>query len=123
MEHDLWTYREEAWQGPGTRDEESARERGDLEGFTVAARDGEVGKVAEATFDERGSYLVVDTGLPIVGKTTVVPAGFVRDVDSLEQTVYVDRTKDEIEEAPEVDVERLGDEEYRRELSAYYTTR
>ncbi len=122
MENELWTYPEEAWQGPGTRDEESERERADLEGFTVAARDGEAGKVVEATFDDGSSYLVVDTGPPLMGKKTVLPAGLVRDIDSLEQTVYVDRTKDEIKDAPEVEVERLREEEYRAELGAYYAS-
>jgi hypothetical protein len=41
-------------------------------------------------------------------------------VDSAEETVYVNRMKDEIKDAPEFDESRYRDEPYREELSGYY---
>jgi hypothetical protein len=50
----------------------------------------------------------------------MLPAGVVDRVDSAEETVYVNRTKDEIKDAPEFDESRYGDEPYREELGGYY---
>ena len=41
-------------------------------------------------------------------------------VDLDEEKVYVNRSKDEIKDAPEYDADRLHDETYRSDVSAYY---
>jgi hypothetical protein len=93
----------------------------DLTGYKVEARDGGIGKVDEATYDAGGSFIVVDTGPWIFGKKMMLPAGTVRDIDLDTETVFVDRTKDEIKNAPEFDETRYRDESYREELGGYYT--
>ena len=50
----------------------------------------------------------------------MLPAGIIDKVDLDEQKVYVNRTKDEIKNAPEFDESRYQDETYRGELSSYY---
>lgn len=105
---DLWTYPITTW-----RDEE-------LGGYDVEAVDGEVGTVDEATYEMGGSYLVVDTGPWIFGKKVVLPAGIVDRVDARQKTIYVDRTKDQIKNAPEYDEARFETDSYRDELSHYY---
>jgi hypothetical protein len=105
---DLWTYRNEALT---TRD---------LTGYKVEAVDGDIGKIDEATNDVSGSYVVVDTGPWIFGKKVLIPAGLLGDVDDDAETVYVNRTKDEIKNAPEFDDDRYRDEGYRSELGGYY---
>ena len=92
----------------------------DLTGFKVEARDGSIGKVDEATTEAGGSFIVVDTGPWIFGKKVMLPAGVVRDIDLDTETVFVDRTKDEIKDAPAFDEERHGDQGYRSELGDYY---
>jgi len=104
---DIWTYRSQATET-------------DLTGFTVEALDGDIGKVDEATYDVGGSYVVVDTGPWIFGKKTMLPAGVIRDIDLDAETVFVNRTKDEIKNAPEFDEQRYRDEGYRGELGGYY---
>ena len=104
---DLWTYRSQATEM-------------DLTGFTVEAIDGDIGKVDEATYDVGGSYVVVNTGPWIFGKKVMLPAGVIRDIDLDAETVFVNRTKDEIKDAPEFDEERYRDEGYRGELGGYY---
>jgi hypothetical protein len=92
----------------------------DLTGFTVEATDGKIGKVDEATHEVGGSFVVVDTGPWIFGKKVMLPAGVVRDVDLDTETVFVNREKDQIKNAPEFDENTYRDEPYRDELSGYY---
>ena len=112
---DVWTYREATVLGTDTLDSNI-----DLTGYSVEARDGSIGKVDEATYDTGRSYLVVDTGPWIFGKKVMLPAGVVQRVDEAEERVYVNRTKDEIKNAPEYDESLLSDESYRGQLGSYY---
>jgi hypothetical protein len=110
METKLWTYPETVG-------------RLDLTGFGVEAADGSIGKVDEATYDVDASFLVVDTGPWIFGKKVLLPAGLVERVDRDEETVYVDRTKDEIKQAPEFDNANYRSDGYRANVGAYYLGR
>jgi hypothetical protein len=92
----------------------------DLTGFSVEALDGKIGKVDEATNDVSGSYIVVDTGPWIFGKKVLLPAGVIRDVDLDTETVYVNRTKEQIKNAPEFDENTYRDDTYRSQLGTYY---
>lgn len=92
----------------------------DLTGFSVEALDGKIGKVDEATNDVTGSYIVVDTGPWIFGKKVLLPAGVIRDVDLDTETAYVDRTKEQIKNAPEFDEDTYRDDTYRSQLGSYY---
>jgi hypothetical protein len=104
---DLWTHRDPTLAT-------------DLTGFSVEARDGSIGKVDEASNDLGASYIVVDTGVWIFGKKVVLPAGTIDSIDPDAETVFIDKTKDEIKNAPEFDPERYKDESYRSELGTYY---
>lgn len=105
---DVWVYRETLWT------------QSDLTGFSVEALDGSIGNVDEASNDVDASYLVVDTGPWIFGTKVVLPAGVIRDVDLDAQTVLVNRSKEEIKNAPEFDENRYRESDYRQELSGYY---
>jgi len=112
---DIWTYRESGALGVDMG-------RGvDVTGYSVEAVDGGIGKVDEATYDVGSSYLVVDTGPWIFGKKVLLPAGVVERVDLDTETVFVNRTKDEIKNAPEFDRDELRDDEvYRDSVGSYY---
>lgn len=92
----------------------------DLTGFKVEAVDGDIGKVDEATSEVGGSFIVVDTGPWIFGKKVMLPAGVIRDIDPDAETIFVNRTKDEMKAAPEFDEQRYHDQAYRDELGGYY---
>jgi hypothetical protein len=92
----------------------------DLSGFKVEAIDGDIGKVDEATNEVGSSFIVVDTGPWIFGKKVMLPAGVIRDIDPDAETIFVQRTKDEIKNAPEFDETRYHDQAYRDELGGYY---
>jgi len=91
----------------------------DLTGFSVAAVDGDIGHVDEATYQTGSSYLVVDTGPWIFGHKVMLPAGVVERIDTAEKKIYVDRTKDQIKNAPEFD--ERADATYRDRLGGYYS--
>jgi hypothetical protein len=105
---DIWVYRE-------TRFTQM-----DLSGFSVEALDGSIGKIDEASNDVAGGYLVVDTGPWIFGKKVMLPAGVISDVDLDSETVFVNRNKDEIRNAPVFDESLRRSDTYRNELGAYY---
>jgi PRC-barrel domain len=94
----------------------------DLTGYSVEATDGKIGKVDDATFEVGGSYLIVDAGPWIFGnKKVILPAGIVERVDEKTETVFVNRPKEEIANAPEYDEERgHREQEYRQRLGSYY---
>ena len=113
MAIDVWTYRETALGA-------DLNKANIVSGYSVEALDGSIGKVDEATFDAGSAFIVVDTGPWIFGKKVMLPAGVVQRIDEAEERVYVNRTKDEIKNAPEFDDSFLVDDDYRGTLGAYY---
>jgi hypothetical protein len=91
----------------------------DVGGFNVEALDGSIGKIDESTDDAGSAFIVVDTGPWIFGKKVMLPAGVIREVDVDNEIVYVNRSKDQIKNAPEFD-ESMTDEVYRTRLGSYY---
>jgi hypothetical protein len=106
-----WTYRTEAGH---------VREDLDLTGYSIAAIDGDIGHVDRATHETGASYLVVDTGPWIFGREVMLPAGVVERIDTVDKKVYVDRTKDQIKNAPEFN-EHADNAIYREHLGRYYS--
>jgi hypothetical protein len=92
----------------------------DVVGYDVEATDGGIGEVDEATNEAGSSYIVVDTGPWIFGKKVLLPAGVITSVDHDEETVWVNRSKDEIKDAPEFDESMERTESYRRPYGEYY---
>jgi hypothetical protein len=95
----------------------------DLTGYSVEAVDGPIGTVDEATAQAGQNYLVVDTGPWIFGKRVLLPAGIVEQIDTAGEMVIVNRSREEIRNAPEYDLERGQSEQYRGEVGAYYSAR
>lgn len=109
---DMWTFADyDSWRST------------DISGFKVQAVDGEIGSVDEATYEIGASYIVVDTGPWIFGKKVLLPAGVVDRVDFENRHLLVNRTKDEIQNAPEFDPERYHEEAYRNNIGTYYGER
>jgi hypothetical protein len=108
---DAWNYREST--GISNRQD-------DLAGFKVHAVDGDIGKIDAATRDVGGGYVVVDTGPWIFGRKVMLPAGTVERIDWDDESVYVDRTKDQIKASPELGEETVDDAAYRDRLGSYY---
>jgi hypothetical protein len=93
----------------------------DLSDYHVEAVDGELGKVDPATFEVGGNMIIVDTGPLVFGRKVVLPVGTIERIDSDEKRIYVDRTKDDLKDAPEYDPSGYAEQEYRIRLGEYYT--
>ena len=106
---ELWNFRDDV-----------GHDRADLDGMTVEAVDGSVGSVKDVIEDVDGAYLLVDTGPPIVGKTVLVPAGLVTAIDVDNESLRVDRTKDEIKGAPDFEAGTGKDPAYRDAIARHY---
>ena len=74
----------------------------------------------DATYEVGSSHIVVDTGPWIFGKKVMLPAGVIQTVDHEAEKIMVDRSKDEIKNAPELDEAGLTDEAYRMRVGSYY---
>ena len=109
---DVWTYRKTAIGSTATAT--------DVVGYEVEALDGSIGKVDEATFDVGSAHIIVDTGPWIFGKKVMLPAGVIRSVDHDDEKIFVNRTKEQIKNAPEFDDSLTADESYRGRLGSYY---
>jgi hypothetical protein len=112
---DIWNYRDRSDLGANVMDTHA-----DLTGFAVEALDGSIGKVDEATYEVGRSFVVVDTGPWIFGKRVLLPAGIVRGIDETEETIFVNRTKEQIKNAPEFDEALVENEGYRADIGGYY---
>ena len=112
MAIDVWTYKETTL-GVDLN-------KANIVGYSVDALDGSIGKVDEATYDAGSAFIVVDTGPWIFGKKVMIPAGVITSVDHEDETIFVNRTKDEIKSAPEFDDSLSQDDEYRGQLGTYY---
>jgi hypothetical protein len=110
---DIWTYQ------VGAADVD-VKPGVDMTGYGVEALDGGIGKVDEATYEVGSSYIVVDTGPWIFGKKVLLPAGLIDRIDSADETVFVQRTKDQIKDSPEFDESTYRDPAYRTEVDTYY---
>jgi hypothetical protein len=108
----IWMYRE-TLVGSGV-------DSTDVVGYGVEAIDGSIGKVDEATYDAGSAHIVVDTGPWIFGKKVMLPAGVIEDINREDETVFVNRTKDQIKDAPDYDDSLAHDEDYRTRLGSYY---
>jgi hypothetical protein len=107
MAVDIWVYRETV---PEL----------DLSDYHVEAVDGELGKVDRATFEVGGEVIIVDTGPLVLGRKVVLPIGTIERIDTDEKRIYVDRTKDDMKDAPEYDPSGYAEQEYRIRLGDYY---
>ena len=95
----------------------------DLKEFDVEAVDGSIGTIDQATQEAGVSYIVVDTGPWILGKKVLLPAGVVDRVDTADEKVFVNRTRDEIKNAPEYDEQFGATDRYRQQVGSYYSAR
>jgi hypothetical protein len=107
IDGDLWTY------------DDDLERRSDFEGFDVAALDGDIGQIDEATYDVGASYIVVDTGPWIFGRKIVIPAKAIVRVDIPSEKVFLRLTKQQIEDSPQLHDMR-GTERDREMIGAYY---
>jgi uncharacterized protein YrrD len=98
----------------------SARE---VEGYYVAARDGDIGHVEDFLIDDRDwaiHLLAIDTRNWLPGRKVVISPSWLRAIDWGERKIEVDLTRQEIKDSPEYDPALVPDESYLERLAAHY---
>ncbi|PPL20249.1 PRC-barrel domain containing protein [Microterricola pindariensis] len=107
-----WSYRESVARTP---------EAGGIVGYKVEATDGHIGKIDEASDAVGDANIVVDTGPWIFGRKVILPAGTIERIDDADEKVYVDLTKEQIKNSPELSEDaKLSDSDYRESVAVYY---
>lgn len=111
MAVDLWRYRESM-----------ARRSGDVDisGWEVLAKDGPIGTVDKSSNQVSASYLVVATGEWLSRRLVLLPAYAVERIDGSARQLVLDRTRDEIRDAPDVDLKELRSARSMDLLTGYY---
>ena len=112
-----WVWRDPSWADEPDQDLADRPDTG-LIGYDVEATDGGIGKIDQDNAKVPHDCLMVDTGPWIFGHKVVLPVGTVRHVDHEERKVHVDRTKEQIKNAPEYDPD--DHEGYRSSTDDYY---
>nr|MDT0521830.1 PRC-barrel domain-containing protein [Streptomyces sp. DSM 41633] len=111
-EEEIWGYHPTSGHQPGL----------ELVGYKVEATDGSIGKIDKHSDAVGASHLVVDTGVWIFGKHVLLPAGTIQRIDTSEKTVYVNRTKEQIKNAPEYDEMKYeGEAGYLEQFARHYS--
>jgi hypothetical protein len=111
MPVDVWQYREST---------KFSAQSVDLSGFEVVGRDGSIGTVDKASNDVRVNYIIIDTGDWLPGRQVMLPAYAVERIDAGARKVYIDRTREEIRNSPELDPKELRSARFEDALTGYY---
>ena len=99
------------------------RNSGNVIGYHIAAKDGDIGHVEDFLVDDTTwaiRYMVVDTSNWWFGKKVLVSPGWVAGVDWNDSKLHVDMTREQIKNAPEYDPSELPRREYEVRLYDYY---
>lgn len=95
----------------------------ELEGYTILATDGEIGHVDEFYFDDETwtvRYLVVDTGPWLFGRQVLISPVALDDPDWISQRLPVILTKEQVENSPDINLDRPVSRQHELELHQYY---
>ena len=95
----------------------------ELSGLAVGARDGELGKVKDAYFDDQRwaiRHLVVDTGGWLNARKVLVSPRSVRGVDWRGEVVNVDLTKQQVKDSPGIDTDRPVSRQHEIDYYRYF---
>ena len=111
MPADVWQYRESmVFSAAGV----------DVSGFEVVGPDGSIGTVDKASNDVRVNYIIVDTGDWLSGRQVILPAATVERIDPAARKVIIDRTRDDIRNAPEFHPKDFRSAKFEDALTGYY---
>lgn len=100
------------------------RKLGDLTGYSFQALDGDIGHLEEVYFDDQRwqvRYFVVRTGGWLFGRQVLLVPAVIIAVDSENNAIQVDLTREQIEHAPPIDTEQPVSRHYQQQYYSYYS--
>lgn len=95
----------------------------DLTGYSLNARDGEIGKLAQIYFDDERwmvRYFVVSTGIWLLEKKVLIVPAVVSGIDEEAKILDINLTREQIEKCPPIDTELPVSRHYEQEYHRYY---
>ena len=95
----------------------------DLKGFTIRARDGELGTVDQFYFDDETwaiRYLTVDTGGWLGGRVVLISPIFIRQADWQAKRLDVALTQEQLKNSPDINTHQPVSRQHESEYFAYY---
>ena len=95
----------------------------ELEGYTIGATDGDIGRVVDFLLDDERwaiRYLVVETGGFLDGRRVLISPISMRTVDWLSRRVHLALTVDKIKNSPSVDTDKPVSRQHERDFYRYY---
>ena len=96
----------------------------DLAHYVIDATDGTIGHVRDFYFDDDAwvvRYLVVETGLWLVGRKVLISPIAVHDPNWLERTLPVSMTRQQVKDSPNIDTDKPVSRQNEEQYSGYYT--
>ncbi len=99
------------------------RSTAEVVGYNIQARDGEIGHLEDFIVEDDNwivQYMVVDTRNWLPGKKVIVAPDWTTAIDAEGSNVYVDLTKETIENSPPYDPSVPVNREYEERLYDYY---
>ena len=94
-----------------------------LGGFSIGAKDGEIGKVHSFLFDDRSwaiRYLVIDTGGWLPGRKVLIAASALDRPDWRAHIFPVALTRQQVKDSPDIDTNKPVSRQREAELHKYY---
>jgi uncharacterized protein YrrD len=94
-----------------------------LSGFTVGARDGELGKVKDVYFDDQRwaiRHLVVATGGWLSSREVLISPRSARGVDWNDEIIKIDLTQQQIKDSPGIDTDKPVSRQHEVNYYNYY---
>jgi hypothetical protein len=93
----------------------------DLTGFDVRATDGRVGSVVRSMGESGSQHLIVAPQPPLPGdRRMIVPAGLIDSVDTDARRIHLNRSQNDLRNAPSYEAARGLDEAYRSDVASYF---
>ncbi len=105
------------------RHDPNLRSAAEVEGYHVAAKDGDIGHIDDFLMDDGDwtlHYLVVDTRNWLPGRKVLVAPAWARGIDWSDQKLLVDADRDVIKEAPEYKAGMEIDETLEHRIFEHY---
>jgi hypothetical protein len=94
-----------------------------LEGFTIGAIDGDIGRVVDFYFDDQSwtaRHLVVDTGGWLSGRRVLISPLSFKAMDWDNSRILVSLTRQEVENSPSIDTDQPISRQHERDYYGYY---
>ncbi|MEO8025445.1 MAG: PRC-barrel domain-containing protein [Bryobacteraceae bacterium] len=95
----------------------------DLEGLTIRATDGDLGKVSQLYFDDESwaiRYLVVETGGWLSGRRVLISPFSILRADWSDKSLHVALTKQQVEHSPDIDTHQPVNRQHEATYLGYY---